>query len=71
MLSNKAGRTLLTAIIIAFDHAMFENTGSVTGVTAWCVWDAMIADQEVIALSRFRVNRLTWKPIREFVLDLT
>lgn len=39
MLSNKAARTLVTAIIIAFHHAMFENTGSVTPVTPSCVCD--------------------------------
>jgi hypothetical protein len=38
MLSNKAARTLVTAIIIAFHHAIFENNGSVTGVTAWRDW---------------------------------
>jgi len=51
MLSNKAARTLVTAIIIPIHHAMFENTGSVTGVTAWRVWDAVIADQKVYLLT--------------------
>jgi hypothetical protein len=38
MLSNNAARTLVTATIIAFHHAIFENNGSVTGVTAWRDW---------------------------------
>ena len=47
MLSNKAARPLVTAIIIALHHAMFENTGSVTGVTALRVSDTVVADQKV------------------------
>src|SRR6266566_1472879 len=51
MLSNKAARPLVTAIIIALHHVMFENTGSVTGVTAWRVWDTVVADQKVCWLT--------------------
>jgi hypothetical protein len=46
MLSKNAPRGRVTTIIIAFHHAMFENTGSVTGVTGCRVWQA-IADQKV------------------------
>jgi len=51
MPNNKAARTLVTAIIIASYHAMFENTGSVTGVTAWRVLDAIVADQRYSGLT--------------------
>ena len=58
MPSSTPARTLVTAIIIAIHHGMFDNNGSVTAVTARRAWGAVIEDQRASPLGIFcRRNR--------------